>query len=243
MSRNKIQWTPTLGYHPETNGLCERNNATIMDAINAILHDRKLKSELWDLYLPEVTHHFNSTIHEITGYTPYFLNFFREPLHSNDNNIRNLESVEQEEEKIVIGEAMIKKIKLAWQNARNRIKNRQRLEALKFNSKHHFALYIPGDLVMLKLPHHANFTERYSGPYVVLERRKDRRAIYLTQTIKPPYKRQSVNAESLKLYYHPLLSSSSLYILSSQLLLVTLAYCPLLIIISFSYFTPITILI
>ena len=56
---------------------------------------------------------------------------------------------------------------------------------------------------MLKLPHHAKFTERYSGPYVVLERRKDRRTIYLIQTIKPPYKRQSVNAKRLKLYYHP----------------------------------------
>ena len=56
---------------------------------------------------------------------------------------------------------------------------------------------------MLKLPHHAKFTERYSGPYVVLERRKGRRAIYLIQTIKPPYKRQSVNAKRLKLYYHP----------------------------------------
>ena len=202
MNRKNIKWTPSSGYHPQTNGLCERNNATIMDAMNAILHDNKLKTQFWDLNLPEVTHHFNCTTHEITGFTPYFLNFFREPLHVKDHNINRLETQEPDE-KIVIDDEVIKKIKLAWTYTGKRIKERQRLESIKYNSKHLFNLYIPGDLVMLKLPQHAKFTERYTGPFVVLERRKGRLAVYLIQTLKPPYKRHSVNAKRLKLYYHP----------------------------------------
>ena len=157
--------------------------------MNAILHDNKLKTQFWDLNLPEVTHHFNCTTHEITGFTPYFLNFFREPLHVKDHNINRLETQEPDE-KIVIDDEVIKKIKLAWTYTGKRIKERQRLESIKYNSKHLFNLYIPGDLVMLKLPQHAKFTKRYTGTFVVLERRKGRLAVYLIQTLKPLYKRQ-----------------------------------------------------
>lgn len=53
---------------------------------------------------------FNWTTHEVTGFTPYLLNLFRDYLHSLNYNI-NKHEIQEQDEKIVNDDEMIK---LAW---------------------------------------------------------------------------------------------------------------------------------
>lgn len=61
-------------YHPQNN-FTERTNKTIGSAIRSYIIDNHRH---WDKYLPEITLAIRTAVHEITGYTPFFLNFGRE---------------------------------------------------------------------------------------------------------------------------------------------------------------------
>jgi transposase InsO family protein len=63
-------------YHPQSNGMVERFNATFVPQL-AKLHDRE--SNNWDEYLSPVVFAYNTGIHSTTEYSPYQLQFGREP--------------------------------------------------------------------------------------------------------------------------------------------------------------------
>ena len=76
-----IHKTRTTPYHPQCDGLVERSNRTIQN----ILRTRVNASQKdWDTYLPSTVFAYNTSVHSVTEYTPYFLMFGREartPLH------------------------------------------------------------------------------------------------------------------------------------------------------------------
>ncbi|UYV74793.1 hypothetical protein LAZ67_12001006 [Cordylochernes scorpioides] len=67
----------TTSYHPQTNGLTERLNRTLINMISMHVNTDKKN---WDEILPFITHACNTTIQETTGYSPFFLLFGREPM-------------------------------------------------------------------------------------------------------------------------------------------------------------------
>ena len=69
----KIRTTP---YHPQSNGQVERTHQTLMRMIGK-LDDERLKN--WPSHLGSITHAYNSTRSQITGYSPYYLMFGRRP--------------------------------------------------------------------------------------------------------------------------------------------------------------------
>lgn len=68
--------TSTTAHHPQTNGLCERFNRTLAAMISKYVsaHHRD-----WDQFLQYVVFAYNSSVHETTGYSPFFLLHGREP--------------------------------------------------------------------------------------------------------------------------------------------------------------------
>ena len=65
-----------MPYHPQTNGLVERLHQMIMHMIGKLGEDKKAT---WPSHLAEIAHAYNATQSAVTGYSPHYLMFGRQP--------------------------------------------------------------------------------------------------------------------------------------------------------------------
>lgn len=68
-------------YHPQTNGLTERTNRTLTNMLSMYVES---DHKNWDSVLPFITYAFNTSKHEVTGYSPFFLLYARPPRYTLD---------------------------------------------------------------------------------------------------------------------------------------------------------------
>lgn len=71
-----ITRTHTSPYHPQGNGTTERFNRTLMNMLGTLDPDKKPR---WHEYIDALTHAYNCTQHDSTGFSPYFLMYGRHP--------------------------------------------------------------------------------------------------------------------------------------------------------------------
>ena len=62
----------TIPYHPQTNGLVERSNQTIMQMIRKLGEDKKAD---WPGHLAEIVQAYSATRSTMMGYSPHYLMF------------------------------------------------------------------------------------------------------------------------------------------------------------------------
>jgi len=66
-----VNQSRTTPYHPQGNGVVERNNRMLGDALRSLLFGRG--QEEWDVVLPQIMRAYRSTPHSATQETPNFL--------------------------------------------------------------------------------------------------------------------------------------------------------------------------
>ena len=77
----KLKTTP---YRPEGNGSCERFNRTLISMIGTLPEGLKIH---WPQHVSTLTHAYNCTRNNATGFSPYFLMYGRQPLLPTDIEI------------------------------------------------------------------------------------------------------------------------------------------------------------
>lgn len=160
----------TTAYHPQTNGLTERLNKTIADMLCMYVD---VEHKNWDTILPYITFAYNTARQETTKMTPFALVHGREvttmldamlPHDCNGSDGDAADFTERAEE--------------ARQLARVRITSQQERDARRYNLRHQFAAYTPGERVWIWSPVRRRglsekLLRRYFGPYKVLRRISD----------------------------------------------------------------------
>lgn len=117
----------TTAYHPQANGLDERFNQTLKNAIAKYSHDHR---DEWDVKLGELVYAYNTSFHESTKHSPFeamFGRVARLPVDCNTDNIdtdqkleaytnlRNPDSEERDAKRQKIEEAVKENIEQAQQ--------------------------------------------------------------------------------------------------------------------------------
>ena len=71
-----IHKSRTTAYHPQCDGLVERQNRTIQSILSSFVSQHK---DDWDNWVSLAVYAYNTSSHESTGYSPYEMVFGRDP--------------------------------------------------------------------------------------------------------------------------------------------------------------------
>ncbi|UYV76768.1 K02A2.6-like [Cordylochernes scorpioides] len=154
----------------ETNGLTERLNRTLINMISMYVNTDQKN---WDEILPFITHAYNTTIQETTGYSPFFLLFGREPMSLlDDENIPTDSNMDDYDEYI---ENYLDKIAKTRQVVINNTEKTQERMKRNYDKKHNERIYEPGHLVAVwtpvrKIRKCEKLLRKYFGPYRILKK-------------------------------------------------------------------------
>ncbi|RWS19098.1 uncharacterized protein B4U80_06639, partial [Leptotrombidium deliense] len=138
---------------PQSNGICERVNQTLVNRLRCKFNENVNKNISWHKLMHECVNEYNNTLHSVTKYTPNFLLNGIQPFNS------AIEDKQSQQEALVIANR---------NSQRNHESNKQRYDA-----NHENIEFKEGDLVWIE---HKNDISRrkldqlMTGPFEVVKR-------------------------------------------------------------------------
>jgi len=114
-SRYKVKYTSP--YHPQSNGITERANQTLKTIIKKFV---SVAQTDWDLVLPSAVFSYNVSVHESTGYSPFYLVYNREARLPHDLELPTISDRAEESEASKAARAE-KTMKQAQENSKNSV--------------------------------------------------------------------------------------------------------------------------
>ena len=185
----------TTAYHPQCNGLVERFNHTFAEMLSMFVN---AKHSDWDDVIDHVVFAYNSSRHESTGVSPFYMLYGREPRLPIDvargNNPNSLSSHFD----FILGLPLLReKVKRTILMIQHRQKER-------YDRRHRHVSFNPGDLVWVFKPDRIKgrsekLLHRYHGPFKII--RNISEVNYLIETIRCRRKRiEFVHVSRLKTF-------------------------------------------
>jgi transposase InsO family protein len=151
-------------YHPMTNGQVERYNATMDAKIAALCNSRRTN---WSEQLPFVTFSYNTSVHSITGYTPFQMIYGRLPTLPFDHQSDKISFPPHPQHVDQLNHYL----SITTTTARQQILKKQKAYKARYDLNRANPIYKLGDVVLIKNigPRH-KFDTRYEGPFRIIER-------------------------------------------------------------------------
>ncbi|CAF4027267.1 unnamed protein product [Rotaria sordida] len=155
-----IKSTP---YHPQTNGAIERFNSTFERQL-AKLTDQQIND--WDIHLKSITFAYNTGQHATTKFSPYQLQFGRNPTLPPDMPRRSYEFSKPND----YFHHFKQTLKIYHQHATMNIKQQQQIYKKYFDHNRPDIYYSTGDQVLKRITtQYTKLGELYSDPMVVVQ--------------------------------------------------------------------------
>lgn len=184
-SYSGVRHSRTSPYHPQSNPV-ERFNRTLLGMLRSLAETEKSS---WKEHLSKVIHAYNSTVHEATGYSPFFLLFGREPTLPIDLLIPSKKREEEHQSPVGYAEKWREAMQQAYAIAMENMWKSARRGQRCYNQRIWSSTLQPGDHVLVR-----NLTPR-GGPgklrsyweeniYVVRERRGPDSPVYTVEPLQ-----------------------------------------------------------
>ena len=170
MRQLEINKTRTTSFHPQSNAVIERMNRTLLSMLSKCIDGNQSD---WSSLLPFVLMAYRSSVHESTGFTPYFLVFghemslpldlkYKPPEHSVPWSLRK-QVLERQEA-----------IRKAFELVRRNTTAQQLRRSALYNRKVHGPVYKEGDCFLLHYPVNPpgcspKLSRHRRGPYRIIK--------------------------------------------------------------------------
>ena len=165
MKKFEIQHLMSTPYHPQTNGLVERFNRTLGEALAKSATEN---IEEWDQYIAPVLFAYRTSKHATTRMTPFFLVHGREAKLVADSS-----KMEEETHLAEHVESQLNNLPIARHNVKQQINDEQQIQKERYDDKHQKSIqYKKGDLVLyykalLDNRHTGKLEPKWKGPYII----------------------------------------------------------------------------
>ena len=192
-----IQKSRTTPYHPQSDGLVERFNRTLLDMLATCTKDHPFD---WENYIRKVCMAYNTSVQSSTGYTPFYLMFGRQARIPVDIMYKTGNANTSSQTPGEYATTLQNRLKSAFEIVQRRLSQAHQRQKEFYNRKVHGEPHKPGDLVWLhstvagkgkrKLHH------QWTGPYKVTKKLSD--VTYRIQHAQRRNQRKVVHFDRLK---------------------------------------------
>ena len=180
-----IQKTRTTAYHPQSDGLVERWNRTLLHSLSTYVKDHP---ESWEDHVRPTSMAYNTSVHTTTGFTPFFLMFGQQA----KLPVELMYGIPETE--LILSTMYASQLKSslteAYQKVRLNTTRRLEHQAELYNEKVHGKPYEVGSHVWVLFPQVPRGKSKklyrpWSGPFVIVKCLSD-----VTYRVQDVYKRR-----------------------------------------------------